>query len=164
MKKTNRFAIYNASLLMLISFSIFPATADELYKWIDKSGKVTYQSSPPPEDAAKVEKSKISTGNNDAATEKSAEKELGPIIFYSRPECSSCKTARDYFEKNGLPFEEIDLSANEAELEKLEKKMGYSNVPSFEIGSRYVSGFEKDMLKNILVKEGYNFPPEEEGL
>ncbi len=165
MKKISCFAACKAALLLLVSFSIFPAEADELYKWVDDRGKVTYQGSPPPENAARVERSNITTGNRAAFERaeavKPATKNVEPVIFYSKMDCSSCKTARLYFEENDIPFEEINLSENKAEEEKLEKKLGYSGTPTFAIGDKYVSGFEKGMLKKILTNEGYEFPPEE---
>ncbi|GBE08531.1 glutaredoxin [bacterium BMS3Bbin11] len=164
MKKINRFTTCYTALLLLFSFAIFPAVADELYKWVDNKGNVTYQSSPPPGTAKKVERPNISTGNSAASDQVEAaqheEKDLKPVKFYYKPECSSCEEARAYFDENTVPFVEIDLSENEAEAEKLEKKLGVISVPIFGIGDKYVSGFEKNMLNKLLVNEGYDLPAE----
>ena len=153
-----------ATLLLLASFSIFPAVAGELYKWVDDNGNVTYQSSPPPADAAKVETSKISTGNapDKESSVQPAAKKVETLTFYSKSECSSCEAARNFFEKNGIPFEEVNLSENKTKAEKLKKELGFSSVPTFAVGGKYVSGFEANMLKEILTNEGYVFPKPEE--
>jgi glutaredoxin-like protein NrdH len=163
-KKINSFAACNATLLLLVSFSIFPALAGDLYRWVDNQGNVTYQSSPPPGDAAKVEKSSIRTGNDDAPNVEEAvqpeEKNLEPVTLYSKPECSSCDAAREFFEENEIPFNEIDLSESSTEADELEKKLGYSSAPVIGIGEKYVGGFEPGMLKNLLTNEGYDLPAE----
>jgi len=163
-KKINRFTTCYTTLLLLLSFATFPAAADELYKWVDSKGNVTYQSSPPPDTAKKVERPKISTDNSAASDQVEAaqpdEKELKPIQFYSKLECSSCEEARAYFDENSIPFDEIDLSENKAEAEELENKLGVISVPIFGIGDRYVSGFERNMLNKLLVNEGYDLPAE----
>ena len=165
MNKICHFSVCKVALLLLVSFSIYPAVAGELYKWVDERGNVTYQSSPPPENAAKVEKSKITTGIDDAVvkteTVEAVDKNVKPVTFYSKQECPSCEDVREYFELNGIPYEEIDLTDNKAEEEELVKKLGYSSVPTFGIGEKYISGFEKNLLKKILVSEGYTFPKEE---
>ena len=40
-----------------------------LYKWVDERGRVTYQNTPPPEDAASVERPAISATVNEAPGE-----------------------------------------------------------------------------------------------
>ncbi|HEC26539.1 MAG TPA: glutaredoxin family protein [Gammaproteobacteria bacterium] len=165
MKKINRFTACKAALLLLFSFAIFPAVADELYKWVDSKGNVTYQSSPPPGTAIKVERPNISTGNSAASDQvevaQHEEKDLKPIKFYSKPKCPTCEEARAYFDENVVPFVEIDLSENEAEAEELEKKLGVISVPIFRIGDKYVSGFEMNMLNKLLTNEGYDLPAEQ---
>ncbi|MFW2439090.1 MAG: glutaredoxin family protein [Arenicellales bacterium] len=165
MNNLNHLSVCKIALLLLVSFSFYPAAAGELYKWVDEKGNVTYQSSPPPENAAKVEKSKISTGVDDAVdkteTVKTADKDVKPVVFYSKQECPSCGDVREYFALNGIPYEEIDLTDNKTEEEELEKKLGYSSVPTFGVGGKYISGFEKSLLKKILISEGYTFPKEE---
>jgi len=68
-----RFYIQNAIILFLCSAFVLPAAADQMYKWVDERGRVTYQSSPPPDDAAEVERPAISTTANDAADEPTKE-------------------------------------------------------------------------------------------
>jgi len=163
-KKINRFTTCYTALLLLLSIVTFPAVADELYKWVDNKGKVTYQSTPPPDTAKKVERSEIRTRNYAASdqveTAEPEEKDLKPIKFYYKPECSSCEEALAYFDENSIPFDEIDLSENKDEEEELEKKLGVISVPIFGIGDKYISGFEKNMLNELLVNEGYDLPAE----
>ncbi|MCK5359148.1 MAG: DUF4124 domain-containing protein, partial [Gammaproteobacteria bacterium] len=59
MKVMHRFLIQNITFLLFISLFSLNANAEQLYKWVDEKGKVTYQSDPPPESAVDVEESNI---------------------------------------------------------------------------------------------------------
>ena len=60
MKTTYGIYTFNVALVILVSSFTQPLAAEELYKWVDERGRVTYQSSPPPESAVKVDKSILS--------------------------------------------------------------------------------------------------------
>ncbi len=152
--------------LAMSGLLVLPAAADQLYKWVDSQGNVTYQSSPPPDSAAKIEKSKIKTGNNAVKDETAdaGKKEVKTIILYSKPDCETCKEASDYFAANAIPFEEIDLSENTDAAAELKEKLGFENLPTFSINDKFITGFEKSMMKKILVNEGYSLPKDEEEL
>lgn len=57
----NRFLWAIISLLLVLPGV---AAATKLYKWVDKNGKVTYQETPPPSGAGKVEEKNIDPDQN----------------------------------------------------------------------------------------------------
>ena len=162
MKTTYSIYTINIALLVLISAFTQPLAADELYKWVDERGKVTYQSSPPPDGAAKVEKSEINLGAVEEEAESAAAFETDPIKFYTEPECSACDDARTYLEEKEVPFEEVDISENTVEAEKMERNFGHNNVPTMKVGNKSITGFQQQMLDSILRSSGYNIPVEEQ--
>jgi len=172
----HRFYIQNAIILFLCSAFVLPAAADQLYKWVDERGRVTYQSSPPPDDAAEVERPAISTTANDAAdeptkevaevaeedaepteevAEEAAENEVASITFFSNPDCISCEDLRAYLQENELDFEEIDIVENLERAAAMQDKHGHNTVPTIVVGNKAITGGSVDDLASLLKNSGF---------
>jgi len=170
----HRFYIQNAIILFLCSAFVLPAAADQLYKWVDERGRVTYQSSPPPDEAAKVERPAISTTANDAAeevaaevagevagevaeevAEEAAENEAVSITFFSNPDCISCEDLRAYLQENELDFEEIDIVENTEMAAEMQDKHGHNTVPTIVVGNKAITGGSVDDLVSLLKNSGF---------
>ena len=156
----NSLFIQSAAAILIIPFFSQIVTAEELYRWVDKHGNVTYQSSPPPEDAAEVEKTSL-TGDVVEETEDEAAETL-PIKYYTKPDCSACDDARAYFEENEIATVEVDIIDNTGEAEKMEKQLGHNDVPTILIGNKSITGFQKQMMDRILKSACYALPEEAE--
>ena len=154
---------YVACLVLMASFC-HSAAADQLYKWVDSQGRVTYQSTPPPDSAAEIVETKIGTvGASDGEAPAEQVFETDPITFYTKPECATCDQARTYFEEMEIPFEEVDIAEDEAVAAKMQKNFGHNNVPTVKVGNKSITGYEKNTMAKILKGAGYNIPDEEEG-
>ena len=178
----HRFYIQNAIILFLCSAFVLPAAADQLYKWVDERGRVTYQSSPPPDDAAEVERPAISTTANDAAdepteevaeevteevagevteevteevAEEAAENEVVSITFFSNPDCITCEDLRAYLQENELDFEEIDIVENIERAAAMQDKHGHNTVPTIVVGNKSITGGSVDDLASLLKNSGF---------
>jgi glutaredoxin len=173
--KTARSYIFSSSIISVVLFSSLfsqAANSDGMYKWVDSNGNVTYQSTPPPGTATKVEKPEILVNSPEKvltedekkteAEKKASESELPKIIFYSKPECSSCDDARNYFADASVDVEEIDISDNSEEASKLKEKLGHNNVPTIVVGNKSITGFQKGTLDQILRTTGFDIPLENE--
>lgn len=154
---SENFTVQIFFLVLTVSF-LRVATAGELYKWVNEEGRVTYQGSPPPENATGVEKTEIKSPAPDILEEDKAE--IAPILFYSSSDCKICDDARSYFQDLGVSFEEVSLTENEDKVKELDEKIGYSDAPILKIGEKYITGFNKKLVSNILKKEGYEVPEE----
>lgn len=52
------------------------------------------------------------------------------VIIYSKPTgCFGCTKTKALFEKAGVPFIEVDITANEAALEYISEELGYAQAP-----------------------------------
>lgn len=163
MKIATGFNILNAACLVLMASYTHSAAAEQLYKWVDSQGRVTYQSTPPPEGASEVVETTIGiVGGEDSETAAEQVFETDPIKFYSKPECATCDLARSYFEEMEIPFEEVDIAEDEAIAAKMQKNFGHNNVPTIKVGNKSVTGYEKNTMAKILKDAGYNIPGEEE--
>lgn len=72
------------------------------------------------------------------------------ITIYSTPTCVYCKSLKEYFTEQNIKFEEIDVSVNEKELEKMVAISGQMGVPVVEIDDNVVIGFDKEKIDQIL--------------
>jgi len=76
------------------------------------------------------------------------------IKIYSTPFCGYCKMAKDFFDKNGLPYDEVDVSVDEDAAKDMVARTGQMGVPVIEIGDEILVGFNKTQIEEVLAKAG----------
>ena len=69
---------------------------------------------------------------------------------YSTPTCVYCKTLKGYLKKNGVEFEDIDISKDEQQLQKMIKDSGQMGVPVIDIDGEVITGFDKERVDKLL--------------
>lgn len=72
------------------------------------------------------------------------------IKIYSTPTCPWCKKAKVYFEENGIQYEGIDVSSNEAAQKEMIEKSGQMGVPVLDIDGKIIIGFDKEEIDKTL--------------
>lgn len=72
------------------------------------------------------------------------------VKIYSTPTCVYCKTLKGYFKKNAIEFEDIDVSKDEKQLEKMIKDSGQMSVPVVDIDGEVITGFDKERIDKLL--------------
>lgn len=72
------------------------------------------------------------------------------VKIYTAPTCPYCLMAKSFLDKNGIIFEEIDVSKNEKAAMEVIKKSGHIGVPIIEINGSFIAGFNEDELKRKL--------------
>src|SRR5512142_1499407 len=124
------------SLLMLAN-----AQASELYRSVDKEGKVHYSDSPlqDTEDvqALKPVKDPVPDENLPYATK--VARDNFPVTLYTFPDCGSgCQLGRDLLNKRGVPLTEKSLTKPE-DIEAYQKASGDSRYPGMSVGNTWVT-------------------------
>jgi len=71
-------------------------------------------------------------------------------IIYSTPFCPYCIVAKNYFKKNEVEFEEINVEGDERAFNEMVEKSGQMNVPVIEIDGEVVVGFNKGRVDELL--------------
>jgi len=87
--------------------------------------------------------STVDLGNDDKPAQK-------PVILYSTPTCTWCRTIKDYFRKNNIRFRDIDVSRDQKAAEEMIKRSGQQGVPQTVIGGQVVVGFDKARIDQLL--------------
>lgn len=150
----------HAALLLALAF-LFPGTpqAQQLYRWVDKDGRVTYSHQPPPVGAAASvqQKNLGSTAPGTPVLPYAVQLAIKnfPVTLYTAAECTTaCGDARDSLQKRGIPFKEVVVS-DVAGVEALRKLTGKNQVPALQVGPQTYSGFEPATWKSALDTAGY---------
>ncbi len=71
------------------------------------------------------------------------------IVLFSAPGCQGCEEARKFFNEQGIPFMERDISTDEAAREELQRR-GYRATPVIVFGEQVMVGFSADRMKRML--------------
>jgi len=142
--------------LVLILIIADPSSA-EIYKWTDEQGQIHFSDEKPENQEFKEvelvirtyesvsyedvtnEPSKVDTAKVD--TEKK-------VIMYSASWCGTCKKAKKYFRRNGIPFINYDIEKS-SRANKLYEQLGASGVPVIIVGKKRMNGFSEAGFQRI---------------
>lgn len=132
--------------------------AGELYRWVDKSGKVHYGEAPATE-AAQVERKKFyapaTQGGEDLPYETRRAQQSFPVMLYTAGNCTDpCQQARDFLNKRGIPFTEKTL-LTQKEVDDFKQQSGSEQAPTLAVGKTYLKGFEAGQWNSELDIAGY---------
>jgi len=72
------------------------------------------------------------------------------ITIYSTPTCVYCNTLKEYLKSKNIQFQDIDVSKDEKELEKMVSISGQMGVPVIDIDGDVVIGFDRQEIDKLL--------------
>jgi glutaredoxin len=148
--------------ILVLALILLPLAADaqtNVYRWVDKDGKVHFSDTPPPPEVKIVTQKRVGGGGGDAsnlpyATQVAMQK--FPVTIYTAPECGDlCNRGRDLLVRRGIPFSERDPQNKPADAAALKALIGSLEVPVLVIGESRVKGFEEGMWNSALDTAGY---------
>lgn len=148
-------------ILMIFALCIASslAGAQQMYRWVDKDGKVHYTQTPPPPEAAKsVQRKSLGAGPAPAGALPYATQvamKNSPVTLYTSSDCgAACEEGRKYLNQRGVPHKEIRV-VDEKGIEELKRVSGKASVPTLFVGRDMQTGFETEAWKNALDAAGY---------
>lgn len=141
---------------VLVAFGSSHAT--EVYRWIDKDGKVVYSDSAPPPNAKNAELRRLGTNAVDVdkvpfATRDAAKK--NPVTLYANNCGEPCDNARQFLSKRGVPFVTKNPEASQADADALKKLIGALEVPVLVLGKNPIKGYDAGSWEAALDAAGY---------
>lgn len=149
------------SLLLLgIALAASTASAQQVYRQVDKNGKVIFSDQPPAANAAPVApRGGVSTVGDGSAVsglpyELQQVAQRYPVTLYSRDDCSPCDTGRALLSTRGVPFNERQVKTP-ADAEALQRLSGESSLPVLTIGAQQLKGFSDSTWSQYLDAAGY---------
>jgi glutaredoxin len=129
----------------------------QLYRWVDRDGKVNFTDTPPPAYARDVQKRAREAGaaeSGQGSYEVQQAVKKFPVTLYTAADCAPCKEARDLLAKRGVPYREVTVGTEETRAE-LKKVAGEMEVPVMTVGRDIQKGFEASMYHAALDIAGY---------
>lgn len=72
------------------------------------------------------------------------------VKIYTTPSCVYCKMAKDFFQKTGVSYKEIDVMNDVQGRQDMIDKSGQLGVPVIEVDGSIVVGFDKPRLQELL--------------
>ncbi len=72
------------------------------------------------------------------------------VLIYSTQTCQYCKTAKEFFERNNIAYEEFDVFNDLEKRREMMQKSGQMGVPVFDIDNEIIVGFNKPKISSIL--------------
>lgn len=150
--------LMTVSLGMMLLLSV--SAQAEMYRWVDKAGKVHYTDQPPPpSEAKKVEEKKfggnlVQGGNLPYATQQAVKN--FPVTLYTGDCGAGCTSAKTYLSKRGIPYSERLPGKNVADAEAFKKLTKENVIPFLQIGgSTQLKGFDEAAWAAALDQAGY---------
>lgn len=71
------------------------------------------------------------------------------VVVYSKPRCVQCDATKRTLAKQGVSYEEIDMSVDLEALEYV-KSLGFAQAPVVVAGGDSWAGFRPDKIKSLL--------------
>ena len=142
------------------ALAALPATAAQLYRWVDDKGNVEWRDTPPPPTAKKVEQrnlgvSTIPTSGLPYSVQQAAKN--FPVTLWITDCGDACDKARAHLVRRGVPYTEKNARSD---VEGFKKATGGSlEVPLLMVGTHRLKGYLESEWDSTLDLAGYPRTP-----
>jgi glutaredoxin len=149
--------IVRAAVACAVLHAFAAQAQSNVYRWVDKSGKVHFSDQPPAEEAKSVSQKKLGGGyvqqsSLPYATQVAAKR--NPVVIFTGPKCGApCDRGRDLLAARGIPYSERDTGTKEG-MDAF-TKLGAREVPLLTVGDRNLRGYDDDAWQSALDGAGY---------
>ncbi len=75
------------------------------------------------------------------------------VKIYTTTQCHFCHVAKEFFKKNSIKYQEINVENDEAAAEEMIEKSGQMGVPVIEINGEIIVGFNRPAIEKALNKK-----------
>ncbi len=138
------------------------AQSQQVYRYVDKEGRVVYSDRGPPADARDVQAKRLRGNvieNNDMPLAAQQAQERFPVTLYSF-ECGEvCTAAEALLNRRGVPYSAVNVETPEG-AEQLSKMTGELKAPVLQVGDRtFVKGYSESQWNKALDEAGYPKAP-----
>lgn len=154
MHKLLKFAIHLIATQAIIMPAMSGLHAQQVYKSVDKQGRVTYSEIPPAP----------STGDKLIGDAASSNPALSyalqqivsryPVTLYTSADCAPCINARLMLTQRGVPFTERTIASNE-DIDAYKKLSGDASLPLATIAAQQLKGYDASEWSAYLDAAGY---------
>ena len=72
------------------------------------------------------------------------------VKIYTTPSCVYCRMSKDFFQKNSVQYQELNVAQDVVAREEMIKKSGQFGVPVIDIDGQLIIGFDRARLSELL--------------
>lgn len=72
------------------------------------------------------------------------------VTVYSTPTCPYCVRVKQFLKESNVPFNNIDVSADQAKAHEMVEKSGQMGVPVVDVDGKIIIGFDKAAIEQAL--------------
>lgn len=72
------------------------------------------------------------------------------VKIYSTPTCFYCVKVKEFFAKNGIKYDDVNVASDLKAREEMVRKSHQLGVPVIEIGHEIIVGFDRVALEQAL--------------
>lgn len=72
------------------------------------------------------------------------------VKIYTTTTCPYCRMTKDFFAKNNVKYEEINVEKDPKAAEEMIEKSGQMGVPVIDIGGKIIVGFDRPAIEKAL--------------
>ncbi|WP_286974965.1 glutaredoxin family protein [Acetomicrobium sp. UBA5826] len=76
------------------------------------------------------------------------------IKVYTNPTCHACEKVKEIMSERGIVYQVVDISRDREATMELVRRTHQLSVPVVQVGDRFVIGFNKERLIDLLEDEG----------
>jgi len=146
-------------LFALTLLSASSANSQQLFRWVDKEGKVHYgDMMPPPTEAKNVEAKKLGDSiieQDDAPFAVALAMKNHPVTLYANNCGELCANAKALLSKRGIRYAEKNPESDPVAGAALKQLPGGLQVPTITIGAVNIAGFDEAGWNSALTTAGY---------
>lgn len=85
---------------------------------------------------------------------------MAKLQIYTTPTCPWCRKTKEWLKAKKIPYQEIDVAADQKAAEEMIKKSGQGGVPVLDIGGKIVVGFDPEGVQKALKSLPKASPPQ----
>ena len=143
-------------------FAAIAAAQQQVYRYVDKDGRVIYSDRAPPPDSKEVQAKRLSPNfieNNDVpiATVQAAQRY--PVTLYTFACGEVCQSAETLLNRRGVPYTTVNVEDQKG-AEQLLKLTGAQQAPVLQVGDKLIAkGFNEARWTAMLDDAGYPKSP-----
>ncbi len=72
------------------------------------------------------------------------------VKIYTTPTCVYCKMAKEFFTKNNVPYQELNVASDDQARQDMIKKSHQMGVPVIDVAGEIIVGFNRQELERAL--------------
>lgn len=140
-------SILLSAITVIITIS---AACAEVYRYVDENGRVVYTSEKPMQEV--TAKKVVIRHNSVSSNFDDSTPAAKDVVIYTASWCGVCKTAKSYFNEQGIEFEEFDIERDSRGKSDF-RRLGGRAVPVILVGEQRMNGFDVSRFEQLYRAE-----------